>query len=148
MPVSEIANSQNNSAGRSARILTTDLLDFEVLKAFERVKSDDGSDILIELIDLYIEGTSHRIAAMRKAVDERDWDKLKGAAHTLKGSSSTLGLRQIAMACQDLEAASASSPDDVPMLMRLLESRFLEVRPVRIAERNQRLMSRTGEHNF
>ena len=148
MPVSEIANSQNTSAVRSARSLTTDMLDFEVLKAFERVKSDDGSDILIELIDLYLEGTSQHIAAMRKAADERDWRQLKAAAHALKGSSSTLGLRQIAMACQDLEAASASSPGDVLMLMRLLESRFLEVRPVLIAERNQRLMSRTGEHNF
>jgi len=142
MPRSETANSQNASAVRTSRTLTTDMLDLEALKSFDKIKSDDGSDILIELIDLYLQGTSQRISAMHKAADERDERQLKDAAHTLKGSSSTLGLRQIAMACQDLEAASSNSPGDVPMLMRLLESRFLEAKPALIGERNRRLLLR------
>jgi len=138
MPVSEITNSQNASAPHSTRGLTTDMLDFEVLKAFEKVKSDDGSDVLIELIDLYLQGTSQRIIAMRKDAAEGEWALLKRAAHTLKGSSSTLGVRQIAKICQDLEDASLSSGGDVHTLMSLLESKFAEVKPVLIQERNRR----------
>src|SRR5260370_13798853 len=113
MPVSEITNSQNASTPHSTRAFTTDMLDFEVLKAFEKVKSDDGSDILIELIDLYLQGTSQRIIAMRKAADEGEWTLLKRAAHTLKATSSTLGLRQMAKICQHLEEASSIPTGDV-----------------------------------
>jgi HPt (histidine-containing phosphotransfer) domain-containing protein len=115
------------------------MLDFEVLKAFENVKSDDGSDILVELIDLYLHGTSQTIIAMRKAANEGEWALVKRAAHTVKGSTSTLGLHQITETCQDLEEASPSSTADAHILIDLLESKFLEVKPVLIAERNRRL---------
>lgn len=140
MQVSQITNPQSVSTPRSTPVFTSDMLDFEVLKAFERVKSEDGSDILIELIELYLHGTSQRIIAMRKAADEGEWTALKHAAHTLKGSSGTLGLRQIANICQDLEAAASSSINDVNTLISLLESKFLEVEPVLIGERNRRLV--------
>ena len=140
MRVSEITNSQTASTLRSTRAFASDVLDLEVLKSFEKVKSDDGSDILIELIDLYLQGTSQRIIAMRKAADEGEWTVLKRAAHTLKGSSSTLGLGQIAKICQDLEEATSSSGGNVDKLIGLLESRFLEAGPVLVAERNRRLL--------
>lgn len=140
MIVPEITN-HNCSTPRSSRAVSSDMLDFAALKAFEKVKSDDGSDILIELIDLYLEGTSQRIIAMRKAADEGEWTALKRTAHTLKGSSSTLGLTQIAKICQDVEVASSHSTNDVHQLISLLESNFLDVKPVLIAERDRREVS-------
>lgn len=138
MPVSEITNSQNRLPPRSTRALTTDMLDFEVLKTFEKVKSDDGSDVVIELIDLYLRSGSQCIITMLKAAHEGEWALLKREAHTLKGSSSTLGLCQIAKICQDLEDASLGHGGDIPTLMSLLESKFVEVKPVLIQERNRR----------
>ena len=141
MPVSEITNSLNGTAPHSTRALTTDMLDFEVLRAFERVKSDDGSDVVIELIDLYLQGTSQRIITMLNAANEKNWALLKRAAHTLKGSSSTLGLRQLATICQDLEDASLTHGDDVPALMSLLESEFVNLKPALIQERDRRRLA-------
>jgi histidine phosphotransfer protein HptB len=138
MPVSEITNSKAAWTPYPTRAVTSDMLDFEVLRGFEQVKSDDGSDVVIELIDLYLQGTSQRIITMRNAANAADWALLKRAAHTLKGSSSTLGLRRIAKICQDLEDASLSSCADVHTLMSLLESKFVEVKPVLIRERNRR----------
>ena len=138
MPVTEITNFQKVSAPLSTRDLTTDMLDFEVLKAFEKVKSDDGSDILIELIDLYLRSSSQRIISMLSAARREEWALLKRDAHTLKGSSSTLGVRQIAKICQDVEDASLRPGGDVHTLMSLLESKFGEVKPVLIQERNRR----------
>ena len=138
MPVAEIMNSQKFSAPHSTRALTTDVLDFEVLNAFEKVKSDDGSDILIGLIDLYLQSSSQRIATMADAARRREWSVLKREAHTLKGSSSTLGVRQIAKICQDLECASLTRGGDVQTLMSLLKSKFAEVKPVLIQESSRR----------
>lgn len=140
MADSQITNAQNASTAGSTCAFTTGLLDFEVLKAFEKVKSDDGSDILIELIDLYIQGTSQHITVMRKAADDGEQTLLKRAAHTLKGSSSILGLPQMAKACQDIEEASSSYvSNNVHKLIGLLESKFRDLKPVLIAERNRRL---------
>ena len=139
MSVSQMTSSQSDSAPHSTRAVTSDMLDFQVLRAFEKIKSDDGSAVVIELIDLYLQGTAQRIITMRNAANAGDWDLLKRAAHTLKGSSSTLGLRQIAKICQDLEDASLSSCADVHTLMSLLESKFVEVKPVLIHERNRAL---------
>ena len=140
MPISQSTNLQNASTRRSTGAFASDMLDFEVLKGFQGIASDDGSDILIELIDLYLRGTSQTIITMRKAAAEGEWALLKRSAHTLKGSSSTLGLRQIAKTCQDIEAASSGSTGEVHMRMGLLESRFLDVKPLLIAERNRRLL--------
>ena len=138
MPISQITN-PNTSFSYSTSDSTNGVLDLEVLKAFEKVKSEDGSDIVIELIDLYLQGTSERLSVISGAADQRDRDLLKRTVHTLKGSSSTLGLRQIAKTCEDLEEASSSPTDDVNALISLLKSRFLEAKPVLIAERNRRL---------
>ena len=137
MSVSQITNFQNASAPNSTRAITTDMLDFEVLRAFEKVKSDDGSDVVIELIDLYLQGTARRIITMRNAANDGEWALLKRAAHTLKGSSSTLGLRQIARICRALEEASFPG-DDVQTLLNLLTSKFVEMKPVLVRERNRR----------
>lgn len=143
MPVSQTTN-QNASLSCSTSAITNGVLDLEVLKAFEKVKSDDGSNLLIELIDLYLQGTSERLSAMRDAADERDWDQLKRNAHTLKGSSSSIGLRQIARNCQDLEEALSSSTGDVNTLISLLKSNFLEAKPMLIAERNRQQIRVVG----
>ena len=138
MPVLEIKTSQGASAPHSTRAVTTDMLDLEVLRALEKIKSDDGSDLVSELIDLYLQSTSQSIVAMRKAAEEGEWVVLKRTVHTLKGSSSTLGLRQITKVCQDLETALSSPSDDVQTLIGLLERNFLEVKPFLVQERSRR----------
>jgi len=114
-------------------------LDVEMLRAFEKVKADDGSDFVIELIDLYLEGTLQRIQAIRNAAFKGEWAVLNRTAHTIKGSSSTLGLHRIAQVCQELEATSFSSSDVVDDLIQALESRFGEAREALIVERKRRL---------
>lgn len=137
MPVPEITNSQNGSLPPSTAA-TTEMLDLEVLSAFDKVKSDDGSDVVIELIDLYLQSTSQSINTMVKAAREGEWALLQRAAHTLKGSSSTLGVRQVAKICRNLEGAFLTPDRDVYALISLLESKFGDVKPVLIEERNRR----------
>ena len=134
-----VSNERNGPLATATASITNDVLDVETLKAFEKVKSEDGSDFVIELIDLYLEGTPRRIQAIREAAFEKEWVLLKRTAHTIKGSSSTLGLHRVAQVCQELEATSSSSSDVVDGLVQALESRFVEAREVLTAERKRRL---------
>jgi HPt (histidine-containing phosphotransfer) domain-containing protein len=134
-----VSNERNGPLATATASITNDVLDVETLKAFEKVKSEDGSDFVIELIDLYLEGTPQRIQAIREAAFEKEWVLLKRTAHTIKGSSSTLGLHRVAQVCQELEVTSLSSNDAIDGLVQALESRFAEAREALIAERKRRL---------
>ena len=119
---------------------TDEVLDVEVLTAWEKVKTDDGSNLVVDLIELYLQSTPPRILAIRNAVAEKEWIVLKHAAHTLKGSSSTLGLRQVANVCQRLEEASSLSfRDGAEQLAQLLESKYFKAQQALAAERDRRL---------
>ncbi len=137
--VASLSNERNDPLVTTTASITNDVLDLETLKAFEKVKSEDSSDFVIELIDLYLEGTTQRIQAIREAAFEKEWVVLKHTAHTLRGSSSTLGLHRVAQVCKELEATSFSSSDVVDGLVQALELRFVEAREALIAERKRRL---------
>ena len=134
IPISE----RNGHLTNATVSIPDHVLDVETLRAFEKVKSEDGSDFVIELIDLYLEGTPPRIQAIREAAFAKEWVVLKRTAHTIKGSSSTLGLRRVAQVCQELEATSLSS-SVVDGLVQGLESRFVQAREALLAERKRRL---------
>jgi HPt (histidine-containing phosphotransfer) domain-containing protein len=109
-----------------------------VLDAFEELESDDGSDLIIELIDLYLQDASQRVIAIRKACVATEWVLLRQAAHNLKGSSSTLGLRQVAEICEKLIDASGST-DGVEALVQLLDYEFSKARQALATERQRRM---------
>ena len=138
--VASLSNERNGPLVTATAGITNEVLDVETLRAFEKVKSEDGSDFVVELIDLYLEGAPRRIQAIRKAAAEKEWTALKHTAHTLKGSSSTLGLRTVAKACGELEnVTSSTSTVVVEGLVQTLESRSSKAREALVAERNTRL---------
>ena len=121
--------------------IPSDALDVEVLNAFEELQSDDGSDLIIELIDLYLQDAPQQIQAIGKASASAAWAQLKRAAHNLKGSSSTLGIRHVAEICEKLEAANCLDPSDgVEALIQLLEYKFAKARHALATERQRRLV--------
>lgn len=142
--VASLSNERNGPLVSATAGITNDVLDVERLHAFEKVRSEDGSDFVIELIDLYLEGSPQRLHAIREAAFEKEWVVLKHITHTLKGSSSTLGLPRVAQACQELEAASLTSGDLVDGLVQALDSRFVEARQALTAERKRRVERKTG----
>lgn len=141
---------QINSAPRETGVLHLtpavgipgDTLDMEVLNAFEELQSDDGSDLIIELIDLYLQDAPQQILAIGKASASAGWAQLKRSAHNLKGSSSTLGVRHVAEICENLEVGSClpDPSDRVEALIQLLEYKFAKARQALAAERQRRLV--------
>lgn len=128
MSFDQITNTDNKGidphafATASSAGITSEAVDMEVLNAFEELQLDDGSDLIVELIDLYLVDAAQRVNQIREAAIATEWILLKGAAHNLKGSSSNLGVRYVAEICQKLEWMDRhDSPQTIAALVRLLE---------------------------
>ena len=80
-----------------------DAVDLAVLASYDAVQLDGEPDLVVELIDLYVDDARCRLAAMHESVTEKDWPAVKREIHSLKGSSGNLGARQVAWVCEEIE---------------------------------------------
>lgn len=116
------------------------VVDMMVLTSFEEVQVEDEPDLIVELIDLYLDDAPRQMALMQKAVAETDEKTLKRGAHSLKGSNANLGIRRMAALCAELERADCGdSFQTAKLLLAKMEREFERVRQVLMAERRRRL---------
>ncbi|MET0623876.1 MAG: Hpt domain-containing protein [Pyrinomonadaceae bacterium] len=112
-------------------------VDSVVLLSLEEAQVEGEPDLVVELIDLYAEDTPRRLDAIRSALAARDLAALRRAAHALKGSSASLGARQVMMLCEKLEQSSGLQGGE--MLLTCLEREYARVRLAFADERGRRL---------
>ena len=62
-----------------------------------------GADVIVEIIDLFLEKTVEKLECLQQAAEQADAVKLKSEAHGLKGSSANVGAARMAKLCQQLE---------------------------------------------
>ncbi len=118
---------------------TSDAVDMELLNSFAEIQPEDGSDLIVELIDLYLEDAPQRILAIRQAAAANEWAPLRRAAHNLRGSSANLGVRLVAGICEKLERADGHEPKaGVTELVRRLKFESARANETLVAERRLR----------
>lgn len=83
------------------------VLDRTVMNRLQADLGDGGPALLIELIDIFLAETPQRFDEMQEALQNSDAKLLERAAHTLKATSTLLGLRQLAAYCTELEHHAA-----------------------------------------
>ncbi len=109
-------------SARGEMVTTNDAIDMEALNACADLQTADGTNLMVEMIDLYLLDAARRVSQIRQASMAADWLVLKQAAHKLKGRSDHLGVRKVAEICQKLEWMDRyDSPQTVAALVRLLE---------------------------
>jgi HPt (histidine-containing phosphotransfer) domain-containing protein len=91
--------------------LTTPLTDefisipvFEIEKALKRVHNK--KDLLRRVTDLFVNSLSERINALEKELGNEDWEALGTLAHSIKGSSWTIGAMQLGNIAYAMEKAA------------------------------------------
>jgi len=95
-------------------------------------------DPLVEIIDLLIEQTPFYLQLLKAASDEHDPEKLRKAAHALKGSCGNVGVEQMAAWCGELEwMARRGSIASAGELVTRLEQEFVAVKAALEAERTR-----------
>ena len=114
--------------------------DWTVLAALEELREEGEPDLIVELIDLYLTDAPQWVEAMRTAAAETDAAQLKRAAHTLKGSSGSVGIRQVAEACALLEQVDLTDAGArAERLLQQLDREFAAAREALAVERARRI---------
>ncbi len=80
-----------------------EILDRTVIDGLKELREPGQPDPLAELIHLFFRDAQPRLETMENAAGSEDLATLAANAHTLKGSASNLGARQLAAACAALE---------------------------------------------
>ena len=92
------------------------------------VMSRSANDFVIKLIGDYLTESAKCMTALRDAVVQGDALALKTAAHSLKGSSSTMGAKRMAALCDELETLARSTIlGGAPALVVALDDEFVRV---------------------
>lgn len=113
-------------------------VDLEVLSGFDEAQEEGEPDFVVELIDLYLAEAPRIFKAIRDGLASNDWLSAKRAAHSLRGSSSNLGILQMAAIAGDLEHRGATMEVSAEQLLRDLEAEFVSVEKILVAERQRR----------
>ena len=117
----------------------TTAIDPAVLASLDEAWGEGEPDLVAELIDLYLGDSPQWVEAMRAAAAADDPAALKRAAHTLKGSSGSLGVRQVAETCGLLELSGRGSAARVEELLQELDREFATALAALAAERIRRV---------
>ncbi len=78
-------------------------LDCEVLEHLQRSLGEASNDFVIRLSHVYEGQAAQLMTEISVAADQGDLPRLGEAAHSLKGSSATLGGARLATMCEELE---------------------------------------------
>ena len=122
-----------------------DAVDVSVLSNLEDAQVDGEPDLIADLIDLYLENTWRKLAAMSEPAG-RDMLWLQRAAHTLKGSSATLGAARTAWLCEEIELMTRrGSLDACTELISAANREFVRVRECLLIVRSKRICPALAE---
>jgi HPt (histidine-containing phosphotransfer) domain-containing protein len=112
-------------------------LDRRVIAEFRQANTPGASDFTVMLIAEFIVEAASQMELLRDACQRRDVRALKSAAHSLKGSSMTMGARRLGALCKEMETHADRHPGDAvtSALMMELDREFAKVRDALDAER-------------
>jgi two-component system, sensor histidine kinase and response regulator len=100
----------------------------DVAAALERVEGDH--ELLEELVRLFVEGCPAAMREIRQAFSDRDAHQLDRLAHTMKGSSASLGANRVSEAALVLEMrARAGALENAGELIDVLQGELDRVIP-------------------
>ena len=113
-------------------------VDLAILASFDEAQEEGEPDFVVELIDLYLEEAPRFFNSIRDGLANNDWLSAKRAAHSLRGSSSNLGILQTSLIAGALEQLTTNQDASAAELLQGLEDEFTRVEEVLLAERQRR----------
>jgi PAS domain S-box-containing protein len=106
----------------------SDAVDAETISALRALQGDGGPDIIADLIGTFFENTPHLLEAARLALSSGASADLKRSAHSLKGSCSNFGAKQMEKLCHTLEHTPPGADASVASeLLASIEKEYLRV---------------------
>ena len=104
-------------------------LDRRVIAEFCRGDGAPLPDFVVALIGQFIEEAGQQVEELREAGQRLDARAVRAIAHSLRGSSGTVGARRLSALCAELEQGAAQAGFSRPeALLSDLDQEFVNVR--------------------
>ena len=81
---------------------------------FKALQDTAGADFVVELVDAFLEEAPLMFDSMRAGLAEKDADKFRRAAHSMKSNANTFGATTLAALAKDLELSGLQAALDKP----------------------------------
>jgi CheY-like chemotaxis protein/HPt (histidine-containing phosphotransfer) domain-containing protein len=119
---------------------TAETLDRSVLAAFRLGGGPDSFDFTRTLIDQFLGEATSQVEMLKDAARRSDAHGLEATAHSLKGSSLTIGAKRLGGLCAQVERDAAGKSDGVAaaVLLAELDREFMRLRDALAGERHSR----------
>jgi DNA-binding response OmpR family regulator len=134
----DVKASTASSAGATAQSerWSEETLDRRVMAEFRNAGTDGVPAFMLALIGQFIEEAASQVEMLRDAGRRLDRGALRATAHSLKGSSMTMGARRLAALCAQVEEHVDRDPGGavVSALIAQLDQEFVKVRDALEAE--------------
>jgi signal transduction histidine kinase/DNA-binding response OmpR family regulator len=89
-----------------------EILDRDVLESLRELGGEDDPEMFLELVELFLDDTPPRIAALERALDAGDAEAVEQAAHALKSSCANLGATKLSSLLREIEYAGKENDLD------------------------------------
>jgi HPt (histidine-containing phosphotransfer) domain-containing protein len=90
------------------------------MHALNSLKQEMGDEVLVELVQLYVDESKEILMEIQKTADARQADALRSAAHSLKGASLNMSALALAKTCETIEQnARENNLNDMQSLVQL-----------------------------
>jgi HPt (histidine-containing phosphotransfer) domain-containing protein len=110
-------------------------IDAAALNQIRALQRPNAPNIVHKIINSYLKDTPQLLEAARKAISQDDASTLYRTAHSLKSTSATLGARNLAALCKELEAIGrAQTTATAGVLLVAIEQEYTQVEEALKAE--------------
>lgn len=104
------------------------VLDETVLEELKALGGDNGSDLLNDLLSLYLQNAPVSFEKIKVALRDGDSKTLKDETHRLKANSGSLGAMEFYKICNELETnARLANMNDAMKLRDVFEKSYADV---------------------
>ncbi len=76
---------------------------------YSELEETAGAEFVAELVDTFLQEAPLMLAELREALEARDVDRFRRAAHSLKSNANTFGARALSSTARELELAGAEA---------------------------------------
>lgn len=98
------------------------VLDYETINKFYIKQKKDGSNLVNNIINIYIDQSSDLLAELTDAARKKDVESVRLITHTLKSSSINVGALTLAELCRNVEKTSGKGNIDEILLNQIYQS--------------------------
>jgi CheY-like chemotaxis protein/HPt (histidine-containing phosphotransfer) domain-containing protein len=117
-------------------------IDETVLDAVKGMKTSTGDDVYSRVLSTFKKRTPDYVRELKEAIATHDAERIRVVAHTLKGSSQTIGAKALGEVCRRLESNAKQggadvSAGDIVLLDRQVDAVFRWIDETLASERVQ-----------